>query len=307
MKRSIAFVSTGVASVVLAVGVAGSVLAWHPVGKISKQVQNVTQGSALSEANNASQAVAVKPGDTVKYVITVRNDGQKHNRGWNDMHYTKVTDNLPAGVTLVSGATHMNLGHIAAGASKKYEFIVKVTSQKDGDVICNTASFTGDSEVKDAPQRGSDSACIKVNVPPKPVEKMIEVCYKGKGPQMHKIKESQFDAKTMSKNPADCKKPEEPKPVEKMIEVCYKDKGPKMHKIKESEFDSKTMSKNPEDCKKPEVPKPEEPKPEAPKPVEKPVEKVVELPETGAASLIAQVLGVGSTAAAGVAYWRSRR
>lgn len=267
MSKLSVLIGTGLASVALVVALTTPALAWHPVGKISKQVQNETQKSQLAEANNPGEAVEVKPGDTVKYVVTVKNSGQKHSQGHNDMHFTKVTDKLPAGVELVSGDTNADLGRINAGDSKKYEFTAKVTSQKDGDVICNKAEFTGDSEVKDAPQKGSDTACIVVKVPkeqPKPVEKMIEVCYKDKGPKMYKIKEPEFDAKTMSKNVEDCKKPEEPKP-------------------------------EPKPPVTPEEPKAEEPK--AP----------VKLPETGAASVAAQILGLGATAGAGIAYWRSRQ
>lgn len=92
------------------------------------------------------------------------------------MHYTKVTDQLPAGVTLVSGDTNKDLGHIKAGESKSYEFIVKVTSKTNKEVICNTAKFTGDSEVKDQPQSGQDKACVTVVVPEapkKPEEKPV--------------------------------------------------------------------------------------------------------------------------------------
>lgn len=275
MSKLNVLIGAGVASAALVVGLTTTVFAWHPVGKISKQVQNETQKSQLSEANTPGEAVAVKPGDVVKYVVTVKNNGQKHSKGHNDMHFTKVTDNLPAGVELVSGNTNADLGRINAGDSKKYEFTAKVTSTKDGDVICNKASFTGDSEVKDAPQKGSDTACIVVKVPkeqPKPVEKMIEVCYKDKGPKMYKIKESQFDAKTMSKDVEDCKKPEEPKPPV-----------------------------TPEE--------PKEPTPEVPETPEegKGGETPAQLPETGPASLIAQILGIGATAGAGIAYWRSRQ
>ena len=168
MKRVRAAVGVGVMSAALVATVASPVFAWHPVGVISKQVQNVSQNSALAEANTAAQAVSAKPGDTLKYVITVKNNGTYDKRGWNDMHYTKVVDQLPAGVTLAAGATNKDLGHIAAGASKTYEFIATVTSKTNNAVVCNTASFTGDSEVKDQPQKGQDTACIKVVVPPTP-------------------------------------------------------------------------------------------------------------------------------------------
>lgn len=169
MKRVHMFIGVSVTSAALVATIASPAFAWHPVGRITKQVQNVTQSSQLAEANTAAEAISAKPGDTLKYVITVRNDGKYDKRGWNDMHYTKVVDQLPTGVELVTGPTNKDLGHIAAGAEKKYEFTVKVTAQRDKTVVCNTASFTGDSEVKDQPQKGSDTACVKVSNPPVPV------------------------------------------------------------------------------------------------------------------------------------------
>lgn len=170
MRNISTAISAGAISVAAVVLIANPAFAWHPVGTISKQVQNVTQKSALVEANTAAEAIAAKPGDTLKYVITVKNSGKYDSRGWNDMHYTKVTDVLPAGVQLSAGQANADLGHVAAGKTKSYEFTVKVTSTQDNAVICNTAKFTGDSEVRDQPQKGEDTACVKVTVPPKPVE-----------------------------------------------------------------------------------------------------------------------------------------
>jgi uncharacterized repeat protein (TIGR01451 family) len=146
------------------------VLAWHPKGTIKKYVQNQTTGSALADANDATSAVTAKPGDIVKYVIEVSNTGTAASNNYNDMHFTKLTDTLPAGVELVSNPTQRtiteDLGIVKPGQKVTREYLVKVTSTKNADVITNKACFTGDSEVKDAPQNGCDPAVIKVSVPP---------------------------------------------------------------------------------------------------------------------------------------------
>lgn len=175
MNRIMTLVGATVTSAALIATVASPAFAWHPVGVITKKVQNVSQSSPLADANSGAQAIHAKPGDTLKYVITVENKGKYDSRGWNDMYFTKVTDQLPAGVTLTDGQTNKELGHIAAGKSKSFEFTVKVESKQDGAVICNTAKFTGDSEVNDQPQRGEDKACVKVAVPVEPTQPEVPV------------------------------------------------------------------------------------------------------------------------------------
>jgi uncharacterized repeat protein (TIGR01451 family) len=160
---------TGVLVSTVGTGVfAADVLAWHPKGIIKKSVMNQTTGSALSDANDAATAVAAKPGDTLKYVIEVRNDGSTGKS--NEMHFTKLTDTLPAGVELVSDPSKRDitedLGVIKPGEKVTKEYLVKVTVSKDG-LIKNEACFTGDSEVKDNPQKGCDTANVTVTVPPK--------------------------------------------------------------------------------------------------------------------------------------------
>lgn len=162
-----------VTGVLAATAFATPALAWHPEGKIKKFVQNQTTGSALSDANDAGSAVAAKPGEILKYVIEVSNSGA--NGKTNEMHFTKMTDTLPAGIELVSdpGKRQITeeLGVIAPGKKVTKEYLVKVISAKDGDVIKNEACFTGDSEVKDNKQDGCDIANVKVSVPkeqPKP-------------------------------------------------------------------------------------------------------------------------------------------
>ena len=106
----------------------------------------------------------------MKYVIEVRNDGSAGNS--NEMHFTKLTDTLPAGVELIANpgnrAINEDLGTIKPGEKVTKEYLVKVTSTKDGDLIENKACFTGDSEVKDNPQQGCDVADVTVSVPKSP-------------------------------------------------------------------------------------------------------------------------------------------
>ena len=164
----IAAVAVTLSAIVL--GIASPLAAWHPEGVIKKEVQNQTASSALSDANTTAAAVAAKPGDVLKYVITVSNIGKPASNGHNDMVNTVMTDTLPAGVELVSNPAQRqineNLGRLKPGESVKKEYLVKVTSTTDGAVIENEACFTGNSEVNDAPQEDCDTANVKVNVPP---------------------------------------------------------------------------------------------------------------------------------------------
>lgn len=142
--------------------------AWHPEGKIVKKVQNVTQKSELSDANDAGSAVSAKPGDILTYVITVSNEQTKDD-GQNDMVNTILTDTLPAGIELVSNPASRtiteNLGTIKPKQSVTKQYQVKVTSDKDGDVITNKACFTGNTAVNDNPQQGCEVAVVKVSNP----------------------------------------------------------------------------------------------------------------------------------------------
>lgn len=160
------------AGVVTAAVVASPVLAWHPEGVIKKYVQNQTTNSAKADADDASTAVAAKPGDILKYTIEVGNKGKAASNGWNDMAKTVMTDTLPAGVELANDpATRtikVDMGLIKPGASVVKEYLVKVTATKDG-TITNEACFTGDSTVNDNPQEDCDTAVIKVKVPEVPV------------------------------------------------------------------------------------------------------------------------------------------
>ncbi len=173
MKMKTAILSVGILAGIIAAGaLAQPAFAWHPKGVIVKKVQNITTGSELADANTAAEAVAAKPGDTLKYVITVSNKGDKASNGDNDMVKTTVTDTLPAGVALAdgSGASTLTaeLGRIKPGETKTKEFTVKVTAETAGN-IQNTACFTGDSGANDNPQKGCDSAYVTVTVPEVPV------------------------------------------------------------------------------------------------------------------------------------------
>jgi len=158
------------ASLVLAGAIAAPALAWHPKIQIVKKVQDLTSNSALVDANDATSALAVKPGDTIKYVIEVSNIAPAAQNGDNDLAFTVMTDSLPTGVELASNPSLRkiteNLGTIKPGKSVVKEYTLKVTASTDGTVVTNEACANGDSIVKDNPQHGCDKAVVKVSVPP---------------------------------------------------------------------------------------------------------------------------------------------
>jgi len=172
MKSSKTLLGAALAATVIVAGVSTNAFAWHPKGVISKSVQNITAGSALSEADTVATAVAAKPGDTLKYVITVKNDGAADSKGYNDMANTVMTDTLPTGIELVNDPAKRqiteNLGLIKPGQSIKKEYVVRVTVSKNG-AIENTACFTGNSTANDNPQKGCNPAIVTVTVPETPV------------------------------------------------------------------------------------------------------------------------------------------
>lgn len=168
-KKIFAVGASALTGIVLAFAMVASAAAWHPEGQIKKYVQNVTAGGSLSDANTADQAVQAKTGETLKYVIEIKNTGKTDSRGWNDMHYTVLRDTLPEGVELVSDPAKReiveNIGVIKAGQKVTKEYEVRVTSDTNKDTITNKACFTGDSEVKDNKQAGCETAVVKVFVP----------------------------------------------------------------------------------------------------------------------------------------------
>jgi uncharacterized repeat protein (TIGR01451 family) len=169
MKVSTVLLSAGIVGIITLVGLSTTAFAWHPKGVITKKVQNITTSSALSEADTAALAVAAKPGDTLRYVIEVRNDGAADTHGYNDMAKTVMTDTLPAGIELASSPAQRqiteNLGLLKPGQKVTKEYLVKVTAKSDG-TIQNTACFTGNSTANDNPQQGCNPAVVTVTVPP---------------------------------------------------------------------------------------------------------------------------------------------
>jgi uncharacterized repeat protein (TIGR01451 family) len=176
MKTSKLLLSAAIISSITLAGLAGTAFAWHPKGVITKKVQNITAASALSEADTAAQAVAAKPGDTLKYVIEIRNDGAADTKGYNDMAKTVMTDTLPAGIELAGSPAQRqiteNIGLLKPGQKVTKEYAVKVTSKTNG-TIQNTACFTGDSTANDNPQQGCNPAIVKVTVPETPVPPVV--------------------------------------------------------------------------------------------------------------------------------------
>jgi uncharacterized repeat protein (TIGR01451 family) len=171
MKVSKVLLSAAIIGTLTVAGLSTTAFAWHPKGIITKKVQNVTTGSVLSEADTAGTAVAAKPGDTLKYVIEVRNDGAADSKGYNDMAKTIMTDTLPSGVELVSSPSQRqiteDLGLIKPGQKVTKEYLVKVTASK-ATTVQNTACFTGNSTANDNPQQGCNPAVVTVTVPKTP-------------------------------------------------------------------------------------------------------------------------------------------
>jgi uncharacterized repeat protein (TIGR01451 family) len=172
MKVSKVVLAASVAGVLSLASLTGTAMAWHPKGGITKKVQNVTASSALSDADTRETGVAAKPGDVLKYVIEVRNDGQPASNNTNDMTNTVMTDTLPDGVALKDNPSKRtiteNLGTIAPGQKKTKEYLVVVTTKIAGD-ITNTACYTGNTKVNDNPQQGCNPAVVTVTVPETPV------------------------------------------------------------------------------------------------------------------------------------------
>ncbi|MGH7158070.1 MAG: hypothetical protein ACREGD_03290 [Candidatus Saccharimonadales bacterium] len=164
-KVYLLLIASVVTSALVFSGLTGTAMAWHPVGKIDKKVQNVSASGTPQDADTTTSAVDTKSNDVIKYIVKVWNEGQPNQQGHNDMVDIVVTDTLPTGVELVSDPTKRELketiNRLRPGESKTFEYAVKVTRQDDG-FVKKRACFTGDSEVKDAPQKGCNDAVIKV-------------------------------------------------------------------------------------------------------------------------------------------------
>lgn len=178
MKNLKLLAATSVTGVVIAAGVVAPAYAWHPEVKITKYVTNVTANGEKADANTVADAVSVKPGDTIKYTFVIENPAKPAANNDNDLYFTKLTDQLPAGVELASDASKRqisdDLGVLVPGQKVTKEYTFKVTSTKDEDVITNEACVTGNSKVNDAPRKHCDTAVIKVDVPPTPPEQPKE-------------------------------------------------------------------------------------------------------------------------------------
>jgi uncharacterized repeat protein (TIGR01451 family) len=134
-----------------------------PYGQIFKRVTDVTTNPSQNfAADDNANAVAVNFGDTLTYQIRIDNNGD------GPLNNVVSTDNLPAGVTLVSDPTKRTISHvvptIAAGATWENDITVKVT-QSAGGYINNTACFTSASNTKQL----CNSAVVKITVVPTPV------------------------------------------------------------------------------------------------------------------------------------------
>src|SRR6266568_2523592 len=157
--------------IITAAMVAVPVFACFPQGKIVKTVQDVTSKSAVSDANEAANALSVIQGDVLTYTVTVSNQETKvGSKGEDQMTNTTLTDTLPAGVQLISnpGQTTIteNLGTISAKGSVTKSYQVKVTATTDGAVLTNKACYTSGSNLGSKyNQSGCDAAVVKVTVP----------------------------------------------------------------------------------------------------------------------------------------------
>lgn len=159
----------GVTGTALAFSMVSPVYAWHPEGKITKSVQNLSARGDLKDADDAAGAVSAQPGETLRYSITVSNPAKPADQGHNDLAFIVMTDSLPSGVELIDNPSKRiisaDLGTLKPGQSVTKTYLVKVNTNIDGAVIDNKACFTGDSLVKDSPQKGCDNAVVKVTVP----------------------------------------------------------------------------------------------------------------------------------------------
>lgn len=174
MKTVKLLVISALTGVALAASTVAPAYAWHPEVKITKYVTNVTDKGEMADANNAADAVQTKPGDIIKYTIVVENTAGPASNAHNDLYFTKMVDELPDGVELVSDPKVRkiteHLGILKPGDKVTKEYTLKVTSTKDHDNIHNKACASGDSKVNDAPRNDCDMAFIRVNLPPKEEE-----------------------------------------------------------------------------------------------------------------------------------------
>lgn len=142
----------------------GATVSGYALPTVRKTYTNLTS----SDGNNV--------GDTLKFTLTVRNDG--YNSHWN---ITKIIDNLPAGLTLVPGSVqdsswisgnNINFDPqlaLADNSEQVYTFQAKINNQapynlSEGNLI-NRASFTGHNDSLNDSKTYMDSVKIPVNMP----------------------------------------------------------------------------------------------------------------------------------------------
>lgn len=183
MKRQLSLVSvTTLTSVLIASSVVAPVLAWHPQAEITKSVQDVTSNSqtvsAMAAVNIykktdnqiASQVLTVAPGDTLKYIVVVKDPAPAASNKYDDFANAKIIDTLPQGVQQTnSTALEQAVNDIAPGQQKSYEYDVKVTDQTNAAILTNKACVTGSSANNDVTGlEACASVSVKVTVPPVP-------------------------------------------------------------------------------------------------------------------------------------------
>jgi hypothetical protein len=166
MKATKVLVVTGFAVTILTAIAAPVFAADDPATTIKTSVQNQTTNGALSDANTDDEAVLAKTGDILKYVIEIKNNADKSDD--NDLSSGKLTDNLPAGIELVSNPNKRDVtddfGTIKPGDTVTKQFLVKVDAGKDGETIENRGCFTGEYAKHNKPLSACDSAFIKIDL-----------------------------------------------------------------------------------------------------------------------------------------------
>jgi uncharacterized repeat protein (TIGR01451 family) len=166
MHKLSTFGSAAALCVLIAGSVTSSAYAWHPQGEITKTVQNITTGSAVSDANDAAHAVTANTGDILQYTVTIKNIAPAADKHYNDMAFVGMADSLPTGVELVDTPQVRQVtakpDTILPGKSFVKTYKVKVTETRHDVAVVNTACFSADSANKDTHLGGCDKAFVKM-------------------------------------------------------------------------------------------------------------------------------------------------
>jgi uncharacterized repeat protein (TIGR01451 family) len=167
MKTSTLLVSVSAAcAVITAAQITPAVAADQNTAKaaISASVQNQTTNSAVATADNKEDALQAKTNDILKYIVEVKNTGDK------ELKSIKITDTLPAGVELVSNGAQRTIteeiASIKAGESTTKHIIVKVTAGKDGDIVDNQVCFSATFDGETNEQNSCDNAAVRIGEKP---------------------------------------------------------------------------------------------------------------------------------------------